>query len=146
MAQIEQTLTRFGGSLNGAAGPIRSVAARSCDLLPTVARVAELLHPSLDLSERLARLLTRLEVGVSGDAVELAAHTGTRLSRGDYHRLLKAGLCAIDAIEMSGDDALLARLESSAVKLRAVRRAVEAHREQENLQTVQVPVIPVYEN
>ena len=145
MAEIERTLTQFGGSLDGAAGPIRSVTARSCDLLPTVVRVAELLHLGLDLSDRLRRLITRLEVGVPGAAVDLAAHTGTRLSRGDYQRLLKAGLCAIDTIEKSEDAALLACLENNPTKLRAVRHAVELHREQENLQTLQVPTIPAYD-
>lgn len=145
LAQIERTLTQFGGSFDGAAGPIRSVTARSCDLLPTVVRVAELLHPGLDLSDRLTRLVTRLEVGVPGAAVDLATQTGTKLSRGDYHRLLKAGLCAIDAIEQSDDAVLLVCLENNPTKLRAVRRGVQLFREQENLQTLQVPTIPAYD-
>ncbi len=144
LAQIEQALMQFD-RLDGAAGPIRSVASRSCDLLPTVTRVAELLHPELDLSERLKQLLTRLEVGVPAAAVELAAHTGARLRRGDYQRLIKAGLCVIDTIEVSDDDALLACLENNATKLAAVRRAVKVHRDQEREQATLIPAIPMYE-
>ena len=44
----------------GSSGPIRGVAARTSDLLPAAARVAEILHPSLDLSERAGRLVLRL--------------------------------------------------------------------------------------
>ncbi len=57
LAEIEEILTQFGGKFDGAAGPVRGVRARTCDLLPTVARVAEVLHPGLNLSERVSRLL-----------------------------------------------------------------------------------------
>ncbi len=144
LAQIEQALMQFD-RLDGAAGPIRSVASRSCDLLPTVARVAELLHPDLDLSERLKQLLTRLEVGVPAAVVGLATYTGTRLRRGDYQRLIKAGLCVIDTIEMSDDAALLACLENNAMKLAVVRRAVQVHRDREREQATLIPAIPMYE-
>jgi hypothetical protein len=107
MTKIEQTLTQFGGALDGASGAIRAVTSRSCDLLPTVARVAELLHPGLDLAERRARLLTRLEVGVPSMAVDLAAQLGTHLVRGDYQRLIKAGLCNIESVEKSSDETIL---------------------------------------
>ncbi|MGH2557852.1 MAG: hypothetical protein ACRDJH_02215 [Thermomicrobiales bacterium] len=40
MVQIEEVLTQFGGRVDGAAGPVRSVATRTCDLLPTVVRCA----------------------------------------------------------------------------------------------------------
>src|SRR5690349_2378062 len=84
---------QYGKTFDGVAGPLRSVASRTCDLLLAVTRVAELLHPGLDLSERCSRLLTRLEVGVPAAAVPLAAQAGTRLTRGDYLSLLRAGLC-----------------------------------------------------
>ena len=41
MHEIEANLTQFGGAFGGAAGPVRSVAARTSDLLPVAARVAE---------------------------------------------------------------------------------------------------------
>ncbi|MBU6299498.1 MAG: DEAD/DEAH box helicase, partial [Alphaproteobacteria bacterium] len=47
MSEIEQILTQHGGAFDGAAGPIRGVASRTCDLMPTAARIAELLHPDL---------------------------------------------------------------------------------------------------
>ncbi len=130
-AEIEDCLTRFGGASDGAAGAIRAVASRTCDLLPTVAQVAVLLHPTLDLEDRLSRLLVRLNVGVPAIAVDLARQAGSRLTRGDYLQLLKAGLCSIDAIEASSDMVLLSYLGDDEAKLAVVRKAVEIHRQQE---------------
>lgn len=144
MAEIERVLTQFGGALDGAAGPIRAVTARSCDLLPTVARVAELLHPCLDLGDRSGRLLTRLEVGVPGTAVDLAARVGSRLSRGDYHSLLRAGISTIEAIETSSDEALLACVSGSKEKLFEIRLAARTHREQATEGSAISPILPRY--
>ncbi len=145
MAQIEKVLTQFGGGLDGAAGPVRNVSARTCDLLPTVTRVAELLHPGLDLAERRSRLLTRLEVGVPAAAADLAAQIGSRLTRGDYRRLITNGLCSIEAIEQSSDEELLACLNNSDTKFAEVRRAVNEYRRQEKEYESATPILPQYE-
>jgi hypothetical protein len=58
--------------IGGAAGPIRAVAARTCDLMPVAARVAEILNPTLDLRDRVRRLAIRLTHGVPAAVVELA--------------------------------------------------------------------------
>lgn len=93
LIEIEQAMTQFGGRPGGnAAGEIRSVARRTADILPAVARVAELLHPNLDLSQRVESLLTRLELGIPGSAVELAAAGQDRLSRAALLRLVEADL------------------------------------------------------
>ncbi len=80
-------MTRFSGGFDGAAGPIRSVTACTCDLLPMIARAGELLHPGLDLTERAARLLARLDLGILGAAVDIWRHAGRDLGRADYRRL-----------------------------------------------------------
>jgi hypothetical protein len=36
------------------------------------ARIAELLHPGIDLSERVGRFVLRLELGIPSEAVDLA--------------------------------------------------------------------------
>jgi len=145
LAKIEGVLTQFGGALGGAAGQIRAVAARTCDLLPTTLRVAELLHPGLDLGHRGVRLLTRVEVGVPAEAADLAAQVGSRLDRGDYQALVKAGLCAMEAIEAAPDDALLGCLGQNPEKVGEVRWAVERHRKQENEAVAMTPLLPPYE-
>ncbi|MDP9473321.1 MAG: hypothetical protein M3Q71_22100 [Chloroflexota bacterium] len=145
IVEIEKVLTQFGGSFDGAAGPVRSVATRSCDLLPTVARVAELLHPGLDLAERQARLLTRLELGVPGSLVDLARLTGSRLTRGDYLRLYRAGLTSMEAIEDSSDEQLLQLLGANEEKLGQVRQATERHRREASEITSSFPILPPYE-
>jgi hypothetical protein len=128
LSQIEKLLIQSGRRLDGAAGPIRSVRARTCDLLPVAARVAEILHPSLNLGKRVARLLTRLEIGVPAAAADLAAVAGSRLARGDYHRMLRAGRCTIDAVEQSSDEELLDCLAGHKEKVAVLRDAVEIYR------------------
>jgi hypothetical protein len=102
MTAIETALTQHGGAPDGAAGPVRAVASRTCDLLPAVARVATFLHPGLDLKDRVPRLLVRLELGIQPGTVEIAGHAGGRLTRGDYQELLKARLTTPEAINGTG--------------------------------------------
>lgn len=114
LSQIEASVTRFGGAFDGAAGPIRGVSTRTADLLETVFRVAELLHQGVDLSERRARLLTRLQVGVPGKCVEIAQIFGNNLTRGDYQSLLKTDLMTVGALEAVSDADLMHTLGGSA--------------------------------
>lgn len=141
MAEIEGILTQFGGAFGGVAGPVRAVSGRTCDLLPTAIRVAEILNPGLDLSRRQIRLLTRLEIGLPGEAVDLALNAGRALARGDYLSLQAAGLLDISAIEQSDDAALLDCVQGDRSKLAAVRGGAAAFREMEN----QPPVTPILE-
>jgi helicase len=90
MNEIERVLTQFGGAFGGAAGPIRSVASRTCDLLPVAARIAEILNPTLDLNDRVSRLTLRLTHGIPSAACDLARDVGAALLRGDYTRLVRA--------------------------------------------------------
>ncbi len=145
LAEIEGILTQFGGAFGGAAGPVRSVRARTCDLLPTVARVAEILHPNLDMGYRLSRLLTRLEVGVPVALIDLASIAGNSLARGNYHNLLKAGLASIEALETISDDELLLVLAGDGEKLIVVRDAIKIFRERE-LESIPIqPILTTYE-
>jgi helicase len=123
MIAIERIITQFGGALGGAAGPIRAVAGRTCDVLPTAARVAEILHPTLDLEDRVGRLAIRLTHGIQGPAVDLAREAGSALLRGDYCQLVDAGLADPDAVAKADDARLLACLGESRQKLAIVREA-----------------------
>jgi helicase len=145
MSEIENRLTKHGGRFDGAAGPVLAARARACDLLPTVCRVAEIVHTGLDLGERAARLLTRLEVGVPHAAIDLATHAGSRLSRGDYRNLLAAGMCSIDALEQYPDENLLKLLSGNQSKLVAVRAAIRAYKSQKDEESSPTPMIPPYE-
>jgi hypothetical protein len=123
MNEVEATLTQFGGAFGGAAGPVRSAAARTCDLLGPAARVSEILHPGLDLNQRVGRLAIRLTLGVPAAAVDLAREVSADLLRGDYCRLARAGLCEPDAVEAANDGALLACLDGDQRKCALVRKA-----------------------
>jgi len=127
LADIERTMIQFGGAF-AAAGPIHAVSSRVLDVLPVVTRVAELLHPGLDLTERQARLMARLEVGLPASAAELAVHLGGRITRADYLRLVRSALCDVDTLEAAPDEELLGRLGNDLEKLVAVRAAVRAYR------------------
>jgi hypothetical protein len=146
MNEIEARMTQFGGASDGAAGPIRAVSGRACDLLPVAARVAEILHPDLDLAARVNRLVVRLTVGVHAAAVDLARHAGADLLRGDYLRLSAAGMCEPSAIAGASDDLLLGCLDSDTRKLAIVRRAAEAIAEQRARDaTLVAPILDPYE-
>jgi replicative superfamily II helicase len=128
MEEIERAITQFGGAFDGSAGPIRSVTGRTCDVLPMIARAAELLHAGVDLEQRVARLLVRLDLGIQGPAVDLARFTQRALDRADYRRLSEAGLTTREALACAGDDALLPLLGNARRKLAAVRDALEQWR------------------
>jgi hypothetical protein len=128
MNEIERVMTQFGGSFDGAAGPIRSVTSRTTDVLPMVARVGELLRTGLDLSSRAARLAVRLEYGVGADAVDLARFAGRDFGRGDYRRLSAAGLTTAAAINEANDDLVLRQVRDDRSKLRVLRMFAESVR------------------
>ncbi len=143
MSDIESTLTRHGRKFDGAAGPVRGVSARTGDMLPTVAKVATILHPDLDLDFRLARLVTRLEVGVAAAAVEIAQVAGSRLSRGNYQQLIRAGLSTAAAVDVATDAQLAACLGGSDERVDLVREAARMFRDHECSDSF--PVLPQYE-
>lgn len=123
LQDIEKTLTQHGGF--DAAGAIRSVSARTRDLLPTVVRVAELLHPGLDLASAQQRLVVRLELGVPEQAVPLGLRAGGELSRADYLALIRAGLIELEALRAAEDDLLLPHVRGNQEKLTIIRRALQ---------------------
>ncbi|MBV1824826.1 DEAD/DEAH box helicase [Komagataeibacter oboediens] len=125
MDEVERALTQFGGAFGGAAGPIRNAAARTSDLIPVTARLAELLHPALNLGDRIGRLVVRLTYGVAAPAVDLARVMGGELARGDYCRLVAAGLVEPVAIRAADDARLLKCLDNNTAKLHIVREAAE---------------------
>jgi len=144
LADIETIMTQFGGGLDGASGPIRSLRSRICDVLPTIASIAEISRPDLDLSERVRKLLVRLEFGIPAIAVDLAVQTGNALTRGDYQKLILAKLASIDAIENSSNSILLEYLNQSQEKLSLLREAVVKHKEH-MIYPISVLNLPLYE-
>ena len=146
MSEIENILTKHGGRFDGASGPVLQARSRTCDLLHTVSRVAATIHPTLDLDGRVDRLLIRLEVGVPPAAVELATYAGTRLTRGDYRRLLDAGKCSIAALKDFPDEEILKLLSGNTTKLLAIRRAIQTWSRQQESEISSAPNIPPYES
>ncbi len=143
---METIVSQFGAAFGGAAGPIRSVASRTSDLVPAAARVAEILNPNLDLRDRVGRLTIRLTYGVPAAAVDLARECGSRLLRGDYCALVNAKLSDAAAHPKAASDAaLLACLGKDADKLAVVRDAVEAMKlRQQSQSMVPTPLLEPY--
>src|SRR5579872_1370464 len=81
---LERLFTKHIGIVRTAAGPIQQVASRTCDLLPTVGTVAEILHPGLELRDQLDALLVCLEIGVPLEIAPFAVVVGRRLTRAQY--------------------------------------------------------------
>ncbi len=123
LEEIERSITQFGGAFGGAAGPIRGITARACDVLPTVGRIAELIHVGSTFQARITRLLTRLDLGVQGPVVELARSAGRALERSDYRHLCETGLTDPAIISKESDDTLLPLLNNSANKLAILKAA-----------------------
>jgi replicative superfamily II helicase len=128
MEDIERAMAQFGGAIDGAAGPIRSVASRTCDVLSVVAQAADIVHAGTDLKQRLPRLMLRLELGIRGAAVELARYAERRLDRADYQRLCDGKLTEREALAAASDQTLLPLLGGDAGKVRVVREALERWR------------------
>ena len=145
LSETENILTKHGGRFDGTAGQTRTVASRTQDLLPTVARVCEVLHKDLTLSERISRLLARLEVGVPSAMVDVAMVLGSRLNRGDYRELLKGGLSNIDAIDGCADEKLEVHFGNDRLKVSDVRKAIVEYNSKDRTLAPKVPLIPDYE-
>lgn len=144
MTEIENVLGQFGGAFGGLAGPIRAVAGRTCDFVPTAARVAELLHPELSLEERMVRLTVRLTYGVPSAAVSLAREAGNALLRGDYCRLAAADLCEWEKVKAASDKELLDCLDGDKRKLDVVRAASKHAAERAAKPVVTTPILEPY--
>lgn len=124
MEEIERAMGQFGGAFDGAAGPIRGVTGRTCDVLPMIARAAEVLHAGVDLQERTERLLLRVSLGIQGPAVNLGRYVGSELDRADYRRLCEARLTEREALAGADDRTLLPLVGNDARKVAAVRDAI----------------------
>ena len=123
LQMIESTLMHFDRNKD-VAGPIRAVADRTRDLLPTVARVAEYFHPDLHLGVPQRRLAVQLEIGLPEAAVPLAELLGRTLTRADYLALLQANIADPETLADVDDATLLPLLEGRRNKLSAIRDAL----------------------
>jgi helicase len=124
MSEIENAVSQFGGGFGGSAGPIMSVTERTCDVLPTIARAAELLHPGLQLGDRAGGLVFRLAFGIQGPAVNLARYAERALDRADYKRLCDLRMTERERLAAAEDATLLPLLSNDARKLTALRAAI----------------------
>jgi helicase len=86
-----------------AAGPIRSVAARTRDVIDAVATICRVRGYQLPDEVGLSNLGIRLEIGLPSRIGAVAAILGARLSRVEYLKLLAEGLDTIAALQTAGD-------------------------------------------
>jgi hypothetical protein len=86
-----------------AAGPIRSVAARTRDVIDAVATVCRVRGYQLPDEAVLSYLGVRLEIGLPVQIGELALHLGSRLTRAHYLALVGRGITSIEALGDAGE-------------------------------------------
>ena len=144
MESIETMLGQHGGGFDGSAGPIRSIASRTADLIGTAGRVAEILHPEFKLGSRTERLAVRLTLGIPGTVVDLGRIAGTGLARGDYLRLAAAGLVDHVSIAAADDEVILACVDRDPDRLATVRAAAETMADAEAGSAHQIPSLAPY--
>jgi replicative superfamily II helicase len=142
--EIENIMTQFGGRFNGAAGPLKSVTSRTCDILPAVASIAVIINPDLDLNNRMQRLLARIELGIPVNLVELGIRIGSILNRGNYLNLLKAGITTVEQFENAKESILLTCLENNREKLKQAKLALQNYHP-EKTSIITPPILPAYE-
>jgi hypothetical protein len=142
---IESILTKHGGKWDGVAGPVRRISERTHDILSVTAAVTEYLHPGLDLSDGVAKLFTRLEIGISSSVVDFGKIIGTQFTRGDYRSLINSGLISINAVDASNDKTILDVLGGNPEKLLLLNSAVQRLKEQREERESVHPLIPSYQ-
>lgn len=106
LVEIEAHLMQHSPN-NSAAGAVRSVVSRVCDLLPIVSSIAEILKPDIELTERISKLLVRLELGIPSAIRYLGEALGKTLNRGEYLELLKIGVNNAEQFISVDEDVLL---------------------------------------
>jgi replicative superfamily II helicase len=114
------------------AGAIRQTADRTCDVLPIVAQIAGHIYPDHNFSDKFDILLTRLATGANADMAFLALHTGTKLTRGDYFNLMKAGFTSFDILEQTDDATLKQCVGADSFKLTTIKDAIFDAQQEEN--------------
>ncbi|WP_322858193.1 DEAD/DEAH box helicase [Mycobacterium europaeum] len=102
MVDIEAELMRHMRNTN-AAGPIRSVAARTRDVIDAVATICRVRGYQLPDEVGLSNLGVRLEIGLPSRIGTVAAVLGARLSRVEYLKLLAEGLDTVADLQTAGD-------------------------------------------
>jgi len=143
--EIEEILTRHGGRFEGISGPVRGITSRTHDLLGCAARVAEILHPGLELQDRVAKLFVRLEVGIPSQMYDIAKYIGGTFTRSDYLTLLKHDLWNVDTLKACKEEDLLAALGNDQFKLKTLLNALELHEKDSSIAEVEPPSLPLYE-
>jgi hypothetical protein len=115
-----------------AAGAARAAADRTQSVVGTIIDIARCLHPDANLDD-LARILpVQLEFGVPAELVPLAKHAGNALSRADYLQLASQSLADSARVLNADDDVLLACLNGDHGKLRVLRQAARAARDNDD--------------
>jgi hypothetical protein len=124
LRRIEESILRHLPGEN-AAGPIRSSAERTRDLIGVVSRIANLVvGDGLPLAGDGDTLGLRLELGVPSSIAWLGKELGRRFDRGDYLALVREGLVTPEALG-AAESQVLARVMPDEAKQSQLLGAVE---------------------
>ena len=115
---------------------------RHIRVLPIVASITEILKPEIKLTERIPKLLLRLELGVPSSIIELAKVLGRTLNRGEYLELLKREIMTTDQFSATDERILLEIFPSD--KVEEIRCKIEQNIQEQSTK-IELPEIPLYE-
>ena len=93
--------------------------------------IAEILHPILDLAERVGRLVVRLDLGIEAAAVEIGRLARGQLSRSDYRKLVAVGLTSASQLKAADEATLVECFDDDRLKLKIVHEVADKMAEQE---------------
>ena len=97
MTRIESILMQHLPS-RAAAGPVRSVAARTRDVIDAVISICRVRGHQLPDEATLSQLGVRLEIGLPTEMGDVALQLGARLTRAQYLALASEGLTSFEAL------------------------------------------------
>jgi helicase len=123
LSQIEHHLMQHLRE-NEAAGPVRSIADRTRDLIPAVVRVFEFLHSGVDMGDIAGRTMVRLELGLPAELAALGSILGGALTRAQYLEILKQGIATPEEFETADLETLAGYLELSKVEVASLQKQV----------------------
>jgi replicative superfamily II helicase len=142
IADIENILMQHNVS-SDAAGALRSVVARTCDVLPTVTAIAELIVGGQAIGDKMAKLLNRLELGIPADSLEISNILGKAISRGEYLQLLGQRILSSADFNAADEEVLLSILGKD--KLGICRDKIRKNDRDNIIASLQnLPEIPLY--
>ncbi|MDL2082092.1 DEAD/DEAH box helicase [Streptomyces sp. GXMU-J15] len=125
---------------DGVAGPVRTVASRTRDLIPAIVRVFSFLHPEVVIGDVAERTMVRLELGLPVELVEIGLILGSALTRAQYLSLSESSCATPQQFETASVETLSSRLGVTEVRASELQDLLRERQRQES--AALLPLLP----